>query len=245
MAYEIIEHALKTDEHGVAGYLAYPRRDRPGPAILLVHQYTGLTGYLKIEARKYAKLGYTCIIPNLYEILGHPFVTHIHLGAELQKQTSDAQFVAAITKGWDYLLALPQVDAERVAVAGYCMGGRIALHFVAATPAVRAFVGYYPTVRDEPKTEMRPRRGWEAAADFKCPSLILFGADDHVSPVAVQDMLHHALRENGQPLDWHFFSSGGHGFIDPDAFYDPHAGELAWPLVTDFLQRELRNYSTA
>ena len=33
-----------------------------------MHQYTGLTGYLKIEVRKYAKLGYTTIIPNLYEI---------------------------------------------------------------------------------------------------------------------------------------------------------------------------------
>ena len=245
MAFEIIEHALKTDEHGLAGYIAYPQRSRPGPALLLVHQYTGLTGYLKIEARKYARLGYTVVIPNLYEIMGHPFVTHIHLGAEIQRQTSDAQFVAAIRKGWDYLLKLEQVDPSRIAVTGYCMGGRIAIHFVAATPEVRAFVGYYPTVRDEPRTEMRPRRGWEAAADFTCPSLILFGAGDHVSPVDVQDLLQKALRDNGQRLEWHFFAHGGHGFIDPDAFYDPHVGELAWPLVVDFLERELDNFDRA
>jgi carboxymethylenebutenolidase len=244
MNYEIVEHALKMDEHGIAGYLAYPRRAQPGPALLLVHQYTGLTGYLKIEARKYAKLGYTTIIPNLYELLGHPSVTHIHLGAELQRQTSDAQFVAAITRGWDYLLALPGVAPERAAVAGYCMGGRIALHFVAATPNVRAFVGYYPTVRDEPQTEMRPRRGWEAAADFKCPSLIMFGADETVSPIEVQLMLFKACLENGRTIEWHYFDKGGHGFIDPDAFYEPHTGELAWPLVVDFLQRELGNYYT-
>src|SRR5205807_5996665 len=56
---KIIEHALTVDDHGVAGYIAYPERQQPGPALLLVHQYTGVVGYLKIEARKFAKLGYT------------------------------------------------------------------------------------------------------------------------------------------------------------------------------------------
>ena len=119
------------------------------------------------------------------------------------------------------------------------MGGRIALHFVAATPNVRAFVGYYPTVRDEPKTEMRPTSRLGSGPDFKCPSLIMFGADETVSPVEVQMLLWKACLENGQRLEWHYFAHGGHGFIDPDAFYEPHAGELAWPLVVDFLQREL------
>lgn len=241
---KIIEHALTPEEHGIAGYIAYPERAHPGPALLLVHQYTGLTGYIKIEARKFAKLGYTTIVPSLYPTLGHPGVTHIHTGAQIQRETSDAQFIWAIRQGWDHLLARSDVDVTRVAVAGYCMGGRIALHFVAATPEVRAFIGYYPTVRDELKTEMRPRRGWEAAADFKCPSLILFGAGDHVSPVEVQDLLMKALRNNGQRLEWHFFALGGHGFIDPDAFYEPHAGELAWPLVVDFLERQLEHYQS-
>ena len=238
----IVEHALKLEEHGVAGYLAYPERERPGPALLLVHQYTGLTGYLKIEARKFAKLGYTTIIPSLYDILGHPAVTHIHLGAELQAQTSDAQFVQAIGEGWKYLLARPDVDATRAAVAGYCMGGRIAIHFVAATPAVRAFVGYYPTVRDEPETEMRPRRPWDAVADFRCPSIILYDNDDWVTPVPIQERMWKAFLANGQRLEWHFFPHGGHGFVDPDAFYNPHTAELAWPLVADFLARELDHY---
>lgn len=239
---KIIEHALTREDHGLAGYIAFPRRSRPGPALLLVQQYTGLTGYLKIEARKFAKLGYTTIVPSLYDILGHPSVTHIHLGAELQAQTSDAQFVEAIRRGWNHLLARSDVDPNRAAVAGYCMGGRIAIHFVAATQAVRAFVGYYPTVRDEPVTEMRPRRPWEAVPDIACPSIVLYGADDWVTPVPIQEILWKAFLANGQRLEWHYFPHGGHGFVDPDAFYEPHIAELAWPLVVDFLRRELDNY---
>ena len=42
------------------------------------------------------------------------------------------------------------VNASRVGVIGYCMGGRLGIHFVAATPSARAFVAYYPSVADEP-----------------------------------------------------------------------------------------------
>jgi carboxymethylenebutenolidase len=140
-------------------------------------------------------------------------------------------------------LARPDVDAARAAVIGYCMGGRIAIHFVAATPGVRAFVGYYPTVRDEPVTEMRPRRPWEAVPDIRCPSIVLFGADDWVTPIPIQELLWKAFLANGQRLEWHYFPRGGHGYVDPDAFYDPHIAELSWPLVVDFLERELENYA--
>jgi dienelactone hydrolase len=120
------------------------------------------------------------------------------------------------------------------------MGGRIGIHFVAATPEVRAFVGYYPTVRDEAITELRPRRPWEAACDMKCPSIVLYGAHDWVTTIPIQERMWEAFRANGQKLEWHFFPFGGHGFVDPGAVgYQPHVAELAWPLVVDFLAREL------
>ncbi|HEX9444273.1 MAG TPA: dienelactone hydrolase family protein, partial [Candidatus Binatia bacterium] len=130
--------------------------------------------------------------------------------------------------------------ARRVGVSGYCMGGRIAIHFVAAAPEVRAFVGYYPTVRDEPPTAMRPTPPWESARRIACPSIVLYGADDVVTTVPVQRKMWDAFREGGRSLEWHFFPFGGHGFVDPGTpGYHPHAAELAWPLVADFLAREL------
>src|SRR6266705_251911 len=48
---------------------------------------------------------------------------------------------------------------------GYCMGGRIGIHFVAATPSVRGFVGYYPSVRDEGPSKLRPRHPEDAVKD--------------------------------------------------------------------------------
>lgn len=239
----IEERHLSLQKDGMAGYFAGPRRTEAGPGLLLVHQYTGVTDYLKLEALKFARLGYTTLVAALYELLGYPAVTHIHLGREIQAKTSDAEFVRVIRQGWEWLLGRPEVDPARVGVVGYCMGGRIAIHFVAATPSVRAFVGYYPTVRDEPETEMRPRHPWKAVRDFRCPSIVLYGAHDHVSGLAIQRQGLDAFLENGQRLEWHLFPFGGHGFVDPGApGWHPHAAELAWPLVTDFLARELDHH---
>jgi len=238
---KIIERDLTTEKDGVPGYFAYPAQKRHGPALLLVHQNTGVTDYIKIEALKFAKLGYAAIIPNLYEMVDGPDVTHIHTGRAIQARTADADFVRATTLGWNFLLSHSAVDSARVGVVGYCMGGRLAIHFVAATAQVRAFVGYYPTVRDQPTTILRPVHPSQAAGKIGCPSVVLYGADDVVTTLPVQEKMWQAFMNNGQSLEWHFFPFGGHGFVDPGtAGYHPHAAELAWPLVVDFLARELR-----
>jgi carboxymethylenebutenolidase len=237
----IIERSFSTKDDGVAGFLAYPERKQPGPALLLIHPKGGLTDYIKIEARKFAKLGYSTFAINVFEQLGYPAATHIETGSQIQAKTADPEFTRVLTEGWRFLLSQPQVNSQRVAVCGYCMGGRIAIHFVAATPAVRAFVGYYPTVRDEPTTPLRPVHPSEAAKKIRCPSIILYGADDITTAVRVQEMMWDAFRANSQALEWHFFPFGGHGYVDPGAVgYHAHAAELSWPLVVDFMERHLQ-----
>ncbi|MGH7771151.1 MAG: sigma-70 family RNA polymerase sigma factor, partial [Candidatus Binatia bacterium] len=150
------------------------------------------------------------------------------------------EFIRVIDQGWQYLLSRHDVDPSRVAVGGYCMGGRIGIHFAAATPTVRAFVGYSPTVRDETITPVRPLPPWEAARMIQCPSIVLYGAHDRVTTLSLQTRLWEAFLANGQTLEWHFLPFGGHGFVDPETFgYQPQAAELAWPLVVGFLEREL------
>jgi carboxymethylenebutenolidase len=238
---QIIERSLRTESDGMAGYLVHPARGTPGPALLLIHPKSGVTDYIKIEARKFAKLGYSTFAANVFELLGYPAATHIETGSQIQAKTSDAEFTRVLSEGWRYLLSQPHVDAKRVAVCGYCMGGRIAIHFVAATPAVRALVGFYPTARDEPTTPMRPVAPWEAARSIRCPSIILYGADDITTRLPVQEKVWDAFKANGQRLEWHFFPFGGHGYVDPGAIgYHAHAAELSWPLVVDFMERELQ-----
>jgi carboxymethylenebutenolidase len=234
---KIINRDLTADKDGVPGYLAHPDRKEPGPAVMIVHHHYGVTGNMKVNVRNFAKLGYTTLVPDLYKMLGESEGVH-----QAQKKTTDGQFTEILTSAWHYLRNRQEVDGRRCAVVGYCMGGRIGIHFVAATPSVRAFVGYYPSVRDEGPSQLRPRHPNDAVRDIKCPSQIFFGANDHVASLAVQQRLMASFMANGQPLDWHFFHHAGHGFAMADGeCYDPKLAELAWTLVDDFLGRELQH----
>jgi carboxymethylenebutenolidase len=231
---------LKEERDGIPGYIAHPHREEQGPALLMIHQHSGLTGYLKTAAYRFAQLGFTTVIPNLYEMLGYPAETHIDKGTEIQNKTPDPDFVRVIDRGWRYALARPDVDPSRAGVIGYCMGGRLGIHFVAATPAVRAFVAYYPSVKDEQPTRIRPRHPCDAAREIKCPSMVLYGGKDSTSTIPIQQRVMESFYANGQPLEWHYFDFGNHGFASTESDgYQPYLADLVWPLVTEFLRREL------
>lgn len=234
---KIICRDLSVEKDGIPGYIAHPDRKETGPGLMIVHHHYGVTGHLKSVVCNFAKLGYTTVVPDLYKLLG--FADGVH---EAQKKTSDGQFVEILGKSWGYLTARTDIDAKRCGVIGYCMGGRIGIHFVAATPGVRGFIGYYPSVRDEGPSPLRPRHPNDAVKNFNCPSLIFFGGKDHVASIPVQERLWKNLQGNGQPLEWHFFPHAGHGFALGDGdCYDPRLAELAWLLGTEFLARELDN----
>jgi carboxymethylenebutenolidase len=232
---KIVARELSQERDSLPGFLAHPKRKEPGPGLLIVHHHYGMTGHLKSTACDFAKLGYTTVIADLYKLLG--FSDGVH---EAQKKTTDGAFVQVITQAWRYLTARRDVDSGHCAVIGYCMGGRIAIHFVAATPSVRAFVGYYPSVREEGPSQLRPRHPNEAARDIKCPSLVFFGGKDHVASLSAQEALWKSFQANGQGAEWHFFPDAGHGFALADGdCYDAGLADLAWPLTADFLAREL------
>ena len=193
----VITRSLKEDKDGIPGYIAFPEREEKGPGLLLIHQHSGLTGYLKTAAYRFAQLGYTTVIPNLYHMLGYPAETHIDKGTEIQNKTPDPDFVRVIDQGWRYCLSRSDVDGARVGVIGYCMGGRIGIQFAAVTPAVRAFVAYYPSVREEEPTRIRPRHPYDAAREIKCPSMVLYGGQDRISTFPIQQKLLESLHANG------------------------------------------------
>ena len=113
---KIIERSYNTKEHGIAGFLAYPERKQPGPALFLIHPKGGLGEYIKTETRKFAKQGYSTFAINVFEQLGYPAATHIETGSQIQAKTTDPEFTRVLTEGWRHLLAQPHVNKERVAV---------------------------------------------------------------------------------------------------------------------------------
>jgi dienelactone hydrolase len=153
----VVTSGLKEAKDGIEGYIAHPERAEKGPAILMIHQHSGLTGYLKTAAYKFAQLGYTAVVPNLYHMLGYPAETHIDKGTEIQNKTPDPDFVRVIDRGWRYCLSRSDVDGARVGVVGYCMGGRLGIHFVAGVRRVLSVGARRATDQDPAAPSLRCR----------------------------------------------------------------------------------------
>ena len=236
----IAARTLTREQDGISGFLAHPAAAARRPGVLVLHHPNGVTADLKMTAADLARLGYVTLVPNLYHMLGVPGDSHIGRGAELQQRLNDNEFLRVIGDAWRFLARRADVDPTRTGVLAHSMGGRLAIPFAADTPELRALVLYYPSVRDEIQTELRPRHAFDLARLIKCPSLIIYGGRDHIASADTRHRLWESFDATGQPFEWHFYSQGRHGFASPDSEgYQPELAAMVWPIVTDFLYRSL------
>lgn len=231
---------LKREQDGISGFLASPQSGQRRPGVLVLHGPNGVTADLKSTAVDLAQAGYAALVPNLYHMLGEPGDSHIGRGAELQQRLNDGEFLRVIGDAWRYLARRPDVDPARTGVFAQSMGGRLAIPFAADTPELRALVLYYPSVRDEIETELRPRHAFDLARTIRCPSMVVYGGLDHIAAPDTRRRLADSFGASGQPCEWHFYSHGRHGFASPDSEgYQPELAAIVWPMTLGFLHRAL------
>jgi dienelactone hydrolase len=199
-----------------------------------------VTADYKIDAYRLAQLGFNVLAPSLFNMFGVPGTNTIGMGADLQAKHSDGEFLIKMDEAWRYLIDRMGSDPARTACIGHCMGGRLLIPFAADHPTLRGIVLYYPSVRDEPETAHRPRHAFTLAPTLRCASLVFAAGKDYICAPPIQGPLWQAFIRNGQLVEWHFLSDANHGFRHPDnEGYQPYYADLAWPLVTGFLQRVL------
>jgi carboxymethylenebutenolidase len=236
----IAARMLTPEQDGIGGYMALAAGAGPKPGVLMVHHAHGVTADYKIDAYRLAQLGYNVLAPSLFNMFGVEGTNHIGMGAELQAKHSDNEFLGKMDEAWQYLTGRLNADPARTGCIGHCMGGRLLIPFAADRPAVKAIVLYYPSVRDEPETSHRPRHAFHLAKTLTCASLVFAAGLDFIATPAIQGPLWQSFIQNGQPVEWHFWSDANHGFRHPDnAGFQPHYADAAWPIVTDFLQRRV------
>ena len=228
----IIEKSFSTKQHGIAEFLSYPERSEPGPALFLIHPKGGLGEYIKTETRKFAQLGYTSFCHQCIRAVGLSRADAYRQRLTVQAKTPDPEFTRVLTEGWRFLLKQATVNKERVAVCGYCMGGRIAIHFVggdAGSARLRRLLSHstrrtrYAASADHPTV---------AARKIRRPSINLYGADDVTTVLPVQEQMWQAFKEMADRWNGTSSPSGRTWLRGPGApGYNAHTADLSWPLV--------------
>jgi len=138
------------------------------PGVLVFHEWWGITKHVRDEARFFAGLGYTAFVADLYG--GKTADNPEDAGTLMNRLMGDAMVVnARLNAARAQLANHASVNPARIAAAGYCMGGKLALDMARAGADLRAVVSFHGNLTPRTKAEKDK---------VKARVLALNGADD-------------------------------------------------------------------
>ncbi len=217
------------------GYLAYDEKQsgkRPG--ILVMPEALGLGAHAKQRADRLAQLGYVALA-------GDPYGNGLEVATVAEAMQHATALFADTAKlrrraraALDKLASLSQVDPNRLAAIGYCMGGTFALELARDGAPIKGAVTFHSGLQTQ-----RPAPG-----SIKTKILVNTGADDPMVPVAHVDAFEAEMTKAG--ADWQVISYGGtrHSFTNPDAgkqnmpalAYNKMTDQRSWKAMVNFFE---------
>ncbi len=222
-------------------YRAMPASGSQFPVILVVQEIFGVHEHIRDVCRRFAKLGYFAIAPELYARQGDASkVADIDtLVNTIVKKVPDAQVMSDLDAAIAHAKATGSADASRVGITGFCWGGRIVLMYAAHNPQLKAAVAWYgPTARPYHAGD---KTAIEVAGHVKAATLGLYGGADHGIPDETVEREFAAIRAGGnKKAEYHIYPGTPHGFYaDYRPTYTRAAAEDGWQRATAWFKANL------
>lgn len=222
-------------EQELYGYLAYDdSHDKPRPAVLVIHDWTGRNDFACEKANLLAELGYVGFAVDMYG-QGRLGSTIHEKMALMEPLVNDRLLLRGrIRAAFDELVGMAEVDYNRIAVIGFCFGGLCALDLARSGAEVKGVVSFHGLL-DKPKD--LPNQTITAKI------LALHGYDD---PMVKPEQVNAFCQEMTESkVDWqlHMYGNTQHAFTNPQAHdptlgtvYNPKAEERSLRAMKDFLE---------
>lgn len=211
-------------------YHARPKHsDTPLPVIIVVQEIFGVHEHIRDICRRLALEGYLAVAPELYFRQGDPndYDDIPSLFSGLVSKVPDAQVLADLdhVASW---AARNGGDANRLAITGFCWGGRIAWLYAAHNPQLKAAVAWYGRLVGD-KTLNSPKHPVDVAVDLSAPVLGLYGGEDTGIPLDTVETMRHALRAANAKAEIVVYPEAGHAFnADYRPSYHEESAKYGW-----------------
>ena len=165
------------------------------PVVLVVSEIFGVHEYIADVTRRLARQGYLAIAPELFVRQGDPsdFGEVARIQSEIIAKVADAQVLGDL----DACVAWAGAhggDLNRVAITGFCWGGRIVWLYAAHQPRLKAAVAWYGRLTGAANA-MTPQHPVDLAAQYKAPVLGLYGGADTGIPLEGVERMKAALAQ--------------------------------------------------
>jgi len=213
----------------LGGYLAKPSAPGKYPAVLMVHEWWGLTEEMDRKADRLAEDGFVVLA---VDAMRGKNANSIPGAIILVSSTPVAQIDTDIDAAMVYLKSLPEVDSSRVGATGFCFGGTTTMRLGARDGSLKAAVIFYGSgpITDASKLGHLGESG---------PVLGIFGTVDSQIPTAQAEAFGEALKSKGVG-EVHLYEGQGHAFVKFDTLDIPGASQDGWNEMKAFFEKNLK-----
>ena len=223
----------------IPAYRALPREGGPFPVILVVQEIFGVHEHIKDICRRFAKLGYLAVAPELYARQGD--VSKIQdiqqIISTVVSKVPDTQVLADLDAAVNWAKASGKGDTERLAITGFCWGGRIVWLYAAHSPALKAGVAWYGRL-DSPKDDLHPAHPIDRVGELKAPVLGLYGGADSGIPNELVAKMQEKLKAAQKPSEIVLYPDTPHGFYaDYRASYREQEANDGWKRLLAWFEK--------
>ncbi len=224
------EVKVPTKDGEMPAYRAMPEGTGPFPTMVVIEEIFGVHEYIKDICRRYAKLGYLAIAPELFARQGDPLHADVKtIITDIVPKVPDEQAMADLDATVAYAKATGKADTTRLGATGFCWGGRMIWLYARHDPHLKAAVAFYGILggKASPPSALKPTNPVDFGHDVTVPVLGLYGGhDDNIPPELIAEMQGELKGTKSRIV---VFPDAPHGFFaDYRPSYRPEAAKDAW-----------------
>jgi carboxymethylenebutenolidase len=230
---------FKSGTEDLDAYLARPNKKGRFPIVVIIAGNPPYEEYIRNMTAMFAQIGFVGIAPNIYS-LQKDATTLEQRRKLLAEKITDAKIFRDIRSSISYAKKQGFGKSNRVAVTGFCFGGRCALMFAATYPnEVRAVVSFYGNLKT-PAFAGRKLDPVDVAARIRVPVLGHYAENDPEIPPAQLKDFEASVKKKNSNTQIFTYAGAHHGFFAyTQPTYDADISKITWERTVVFLKKYL------
>jgi len=214
----------------VPAYRAMPAKGGPFPVVLVVQEIFGVHEHIKDICRRFAKLGYFAVAPELFARQGDVSkMTNIKdIISKVVSKVPDEQVMTDLDAAVAWAKKTGKGDTAKLGITGFCWGGRIVWLYAAHNKNLKAGVAWYGRLTGD-TDKLHPKHPIDVVSSLKAPVLGLYGGADTGIPVKTVERMRQALKKEKKEGEIIVYKDTPHAFFaDYRLSYRKDKAEDGW-----------------